>query len=72
MEEFQFQKCCNQNDYFLLINSVMKKLFLLTHFCITKPVDKKEKFLIFSELAPPPIQSSSGNILYKKEALKPL
>ena len=47
----------------------MIKLFLveLTLFCITKPVDKRVKFLIFTESAPTPIQSGSRNVHYKNE-----
>ena len=41
-------------------------------FCITKPVDKKVKMVIFTEPAPTPIQSSSRNVHYKDEVLKPL
>ena len=41
-------------------------------FCITKPVDRKVKSRIFTESAPTPIQSSSCNVHYKNEALKPL
>ena len=41
-------------------------------FCITKPVGKKVKMVIYTELAPTPIQSSSRNVHYKDEALKPL
>ena len=41
-------------------------------FCIPKPVDKKVNMVIFTEPAPTPIQSSSCNVHYKDEALKPL
>ena len=41
-------------------------------FCITKPADKKVTIKIFTESAPTPIQSSSRNVHYKDEALKPL
>ena len=39
---------------------------------ITKPVDKKVKNIIFTELAPRPIKYINRNVHYKNEALKPL
>ena len=54
MDDFQFQKCCNQNTFFLFIKVVMKRLFLYTVFikdCITKPVDKNVKMVIFTDTA---------------------
>ena len=41
-------------------------------FCRTKPVDKKVKNYSFHRIGPSPIQSSSRNVNYKDEALKPL
>ena len=74
MDQFQFQKCCNQNAYFLIHKGFHEKVspvHTLT-FCITKPVDKKVKKITFTAPAPTPIQSSSGNVHYKDEASKPL
>ena len=58
------------NADFLFIQDVMIQLFLvtLTLFFITKPVDKKVNIIIFTKLAPTPIQSGSRNVHYKNEA----
>ena len=41
-------------------------------FRITQPFAKEVKQINFTELAPRPIQSSSGNVRYKYEGLKRL
>ena len=55
-------KCCHEKGI---------PFYTLT-FCITKPVDKKVNMEIFTEPAPMPFQTSSPNVHYKGEALKPL
>ena len=64
-----------QSEWLLFINKYCHEKVIPVNtltFCKTKPVGIKVKFLIFSESAPTPIQSSSGNVLYKDVALKPL
>ena len=54
-----------QSEHFLLIDIVYYEKaspgYIFT-FCITQPVAKEVKLIIFTESAPRPIQSSSCNV----------
>ena len=74
MKQFQISEML-QSERLLFIHKCCHEKVIpgyTFNFCITKPVDDKEKIIIFTKSVPTQIQSSSRNVLYKDEALKPL
>ena len=74
MDQFQISEKFQSDRLVFIDKGYHEKVFpgYTFTFCITQHFAKEVIIIIFTETAPGPIQSSSRNVHYKDESLKPL